>query len=107
MIMTAYKGVPAPTVYDPAKPERPTVDRPIATPGLLDFALPPNLEASEPPEARGLARDEVRLMVSQELTGRDALATSRTAVVDHAQFRDLPRFLNAGGRGGGGARGAR
>ncbi len=30
----------------------------------LDFDLPPELEAAEPPEARGLARDEVRLMVS-------------------------------------------
>jgi len=27
------------------------------------FELPPSLEASEPPEARGLARDEVRLMI--------------------------------------------
>jgi S-adenosylmethionine:tRNA ribosyltransferase-isomerase len=31
----------------------------------LDFALPPELEASEPPEARGLTRDGVRLMVSR------------------------------------------
>ncbi len=30
----------------------------------LDFELPCELSASEPPEARGLARDEVRLMVS-------------------------------------------
>ena len=28
----------------------------------LDFDLPPELEAGEPPEARGQARDEVRLM---------------------------------------------
>ena len=32
----------------------------------LDFVLPPELEAGEPPEARGLARDEVRLMVIGE-----------------------------------------
>ena len=31
----------------------------------LDFDLPANLEAGEPPEARGLGRDEVRLMVSR------------------------------------------
>ena len=32
---------------------------------LLEFTLPPELEASEPPEARGLTRDGVRLMVSR------------------------------------------
>jgi S-adenosylmethionine:tRNA ribosyltransferase-isomerase len=31
----------------------------------LDFALPPALEATEPPEARGLTRDGVRLMISR------------------------------------------
>jgi S-adenosylmethionine:tRNA ribosyltransferase-isomerase len=43
------------------------------------------LEAAEPPEARGLARDEVRLMVGR---GREPLV--------HARFLDLPRFLRAG-----------
>lgn len=52
----------------------------------LDFVLPPELEASEPPEARGLVRDEVRLMVSSAST--DQLA--------HTSFRELPRFLAAG-----------
>jgi S-adenosylmethionine:tRNA ribosyltransferase-isomerase len=33
-------------------------------PNTLDFVLPPELEAPAPPEARGLARDEVKLMVS-------------------------------------------
>jgi S-adenosylmethionine:tRNA ribosyltransferase-isomerase len=46
-------------------------------------ALP--LEAAEPPEARGLARDEVRLMVSR---AGEALV--------HARFLDLPRFLRRG-----------
>ncbi|HEY0606743.1 MAG TPA: S-adenosylmethionine:tRNA ribosyltransferase-isomerase [Herpetosiphonaceae bacterium] len=54
--------------------------------GGLDYALPPELEASEPPEARGLARDEVRLMISYRADDR----------VVHRQFRDLPRFLDAG-----------
>ncbi|HEX6288412.1 MAG TPA: S-adenosylmethionine:tRNA ribosyltransferase-isomerase [Herpetosiphonaceae bacterium] len=54
--------------------------------GGLDFSLPPELEASAPPEARGLARDEVRLMVSYHADDR----------VIHTQFRDLPRFLHAG-----------
>src|SRR5436190_18249323 len=30
----------------------------------LDFELPPELEAGSPPETRGLARDQVRLMAS-------------------------------------------
>ncbi|MEL6307017.1 MAG: S-adenosylmethionine:tRNA ribosyltransferase-isomerase [Chloroflexota bacterium] len=52
----------------------------------LNFVLPSVLEASEPPEARGLARDEVRLMVSYDSTDD----------VHHAQFRDIGQFLNAG-----------
>jgi S-adenosylmethionine:tRNA ribosyltransferase-isomerase len=52
----------------------------------LDFQLPPELEAGEPPEARGLARDEVRLMVSYRADDR----------IVHAHFRDLPDFLEAG-----------
>src|SRR6185295_9145897 len=52
----------------------------------LEFVLPPELEAGEPPEARGLARDEVRLMVSY-------CAGNRVA---HTQFRDLPNYLAAG-----------
>ncbi len=52
----------------------------------LNFHLPPELEASEPPEARGLARDEVRLMVSYRSNNQ----------VTHTQFRDLPDFLAAG-----------
>jgi S-adenosylmethionine:tRNA ribosyltransferase-isomerase len=52
----------------------------------IDFTLPPELEATEPPEARGMARDEVRLMVSHYRDDR----------VAHAQFRDLPSFLQAG-----------
>jgi S-adenosylmethionine:tRNA ribosyltransferase-isomerase len=50
------------------------------------FTLPRELEAGEPPEARGLARDEVRLMVSQWRADR----------VEHALFRELPRFLAPG-----------
>jgi S-adenosylmethionine:tRNA ribosyltransferase-isomerase len=52
----------------------------------LDFVLPPELEASEPPEARGLARDAVRLMVSY--LDSDPMA--------HARFRDLPQLLSPG-----------
>ena len=50
------------------------------------FALPPELEAHEPAEARGLARDEVRLLVS--LLDRDR--------VEHARFTQLPDYLRRG-----------
>ncbi len=53
---------------------------------LLDFALPARLEASEPPEARGLERDEVRLMVSY-------ISTNRVA---HTRFRHIGEYLEPG-----------
>jgi len=46
-----------------------------------DFDLPPELEASEPPEMRGLARDEVRLMVSSSTDNRVVLPLT---VVDNS-----------------------
>jgi len=52
----------------------------------LAFELPHALEATAPPEARGLERDEVRLMVAERDSGR----------IEHAQFRDLPWFLGPG-----------
>jgi S-adenosylmethionine:tRNA ribosyltransferase-isomerase len=55
-------------------------------PTPIRFELPPALEAHEPPEARGLARDEVRLLVS-ERSG---------AVTIGATFRELPLFVQPG-----------
>lgn len=52
----------------------------------LDFDLPDELLAHEPPEARGLARDEVRLLVTDP-TDDD---------VRHGMARDLPTHLDAG-----------
>ena len=52
----------------------------------LDFDLPAELEAGEPPEIRGFERDEVRLMVSYK--GDDQII--------HTRFRNLPDFLEAG-----------
>ena len=52
----------------------------------LRFDLPAELEAASPPEARGLGREGVRMMVGR----RD------TRTVDHARFRDLRRFLAPG-----------
>ncbi len=51
----------------------------------LAFELPGCLEASEPPEARGIARDGVRLLVA-----------SKGGDLQHARFSDLPRFLRPG-----------
>ena len=48
------------------------------------FTLPGDLSAGEPPEARGLARDEVRLLVADGTRVR------------HARFRDLTTFLDTG-----------
>jgi S-adenosylmethionine:tRNA ribosyltransferase-isomerase len=50
------------------------------------FALPARLEAHEPPEARGLARDAVRLLVSDRSDGS----------IVHARVHDLPSFLSPG-----------
>jgi S-adenosylmethionine:tRNA ribosyltransferase-isomerase len=50
------------------------------------LALPPRLEAHEPPEARGLDRADVAMLV----------ATRHDLQLAHARFRELPRFLSAG-----------
>jgi S-adenosylmethionine:tRNA ribosyltransferase-isomerase len=60
-----------------------TLERPPEL--ALRFNLPPELEAHEPPEARGLRRDGVRLLVSHYLDDHIA----------HARFADLPDFLTA------------
>jgi hypothetical protein len=52
----------------------------------LSFDLPSLLEAGEPPEARGLSRDQVRLMISHYRDDR----------LYHTNFRDMLRFLEAG-----------
>ena len=57
-----------------------------ATSVIPDFELPADLEAGEPPEARGLRRDQVRLLVSN--LDMDS--------IEHARFADLPRWLSAG-----------
>jgi S-adenosylmethionine:tRNA ribosyltransferase-isomerase len=53
---------------------------------IADLDLPVALQAHEPPEARGLRRDEVRLLVSD--VERDS--------IEHARFHDLGRWLSAG-----------
>jgi S-adenosylmethionine:tRNA ribosyltransferase-isomerase len=56
-----------------------------ATAETLAFALPDERVAHEPPEARGLARDAVRLMVSRAGDG----------FITHTRFFNLPSFLAA------------
>jgi S-adenosylmethionine:tRNA ribosyltransferase-isomerase len=52
----------------------------------LSFALPPELEAPSPPEARGMTRDAVRMMVASKHDGS----------IVHSHFSELPRFLEEG-----------
>jgi len=60
------------------------VDEPV--PARVSFELPAELEASVPPEARGLTRDAVRMMVAYKAEAR----------LVHSTFTDLPRFLDPG-----------
>ena len=53
---------------------------------VLDFELPPGLEASVPPEEQGTLRDQVRLMVGHRSTGH---------IVDDV-FASLPAYLRSG-----------
>lgn len=53
---------------------------------VVEFALPAELEAHEPPEARGLPRDGVRLLVGSRRHGN----------VSHHRFTDLPDLLRPG-----------
>ena len=57
-----------------------------ADPPALDFTLSNELEASQPPEGRGLRRDQVRLMVS----------TLADCTIRHTHFYELPDFLAPG-----------
>ncbi|MDQ6840181.1 MAG: S-adenosylmethionine:tRNA ribosyltransferase-isomerase, partial [Actinomycetota bacterium] len=52
----------------------------------LAFELPPGLEATEPPEERGLSRDAVKLLVAHRSDG----------AIEHRTFTDLPSILRPG-----------
>jgi S-adenosylmethionine:tRNA ribosyltransferase-isomerase len=62
------------------------MEREMTATGLRFDTLPAELEAHEPPEARGLARDRVRLLVSRR--GEESLR--------HHRFSDLPALLDPG-----------
>jgi S-adenosylmethionine:tRNA ribosyltransferase-isomerase len=53
---------------------------------LTDFVLPPELEAHEPAEARGLSRDGVRMLVSRRAAGE----------ISHHAFGELASLLLPG-----------
>ena len=50
------------------------------------FVLPPELSAKEPPERRGIRRDQVRLLVIDRATGR----------IEHTRFDRIGNYLRAG-----------
>jgi len=52
----------------------------------FSFTLPPELAADEPPERRGIARDEVRLLVIDRASGQ----------LEHTRFDQFGEFLRAG-----------
>ncbi|HEY4420900.1 MAG TPA: S-adenosylmethionine:tRNA ribosyltransferase-isomerase [Pseudonocardia sp.] len=52
---------------------------------VTTFVVPPELSATEPPEARGVARDGVRLLVARD-----------HGPLQHTTFRGLPRALRRG-----------
>jgi S-adenosylmethionine:tRNA ribosyltransferase-isomerase len=52
----------------------------------FSFTLPPELAAKEPPERRGMARDQVRLMVIDRKTGR----------ATHTRFDRIGEYLHPG-----------
>jgi len=66
----------------PAEPAGPAGDSRLA----VDFVLPPEREAHEPPEARGAARDEVALLVSRRAADE----------VSHHRLVGLPELLLPG-----------
>jgi S-adenosylmethionine:tRNA ribosyltransferase-isomerase len=52
----------------------------------IEFTLPADLEAHDPPEARGTPRDRVRMLVSRATTGQ----------LSHHRFSELPGLLRPG-----------
>jgi S-adenosylmethionine:tRNA ribosyltransferase-isomerase len=62
-------------------------DGPATLPGGFDFELPDELIATAPAEARGLARDEVRMLVTSR---------SDPGLLRDATARDLPSALRPG-----------
>jgi S-adenosylmethionine:tRNA ribosyltransferase-isomerase len=60
----------------------------------FSFTLPPKLSAKAPPERRGVARDQVRLMVIARETSPQE--HRQTFQVEHSRFDQLGHFLRSG-----------
>jgi S-adenosylmethionine:tRNA ribosyltransferase-isomerase len=60
--------------------------------------LPAGLEASSPAEARGLRRDQVRMMVARRFQGEDDCGQLAGAArgIEHRRFDQLPELLGPG-----------
>src|ERR1051325_793947 len=58
----------------------------FSPPPPFSFKLPPDLAAKEPPERRGIARDEVRLLVINR----------KSYETEHSHFYRIAKFLRAG-----------
>src|ERR1700737_1110760 len=52
-------------------------------PSPFTFVLPPELSAKEPPERRGIRRDQVRLLVIDRATGK----------IEHSRFDKIDNYL--------------
>jgi S-adenosylmethionine:tRNA ribosyltransferase-isomerase len=55
-------------------------------PAPFTFVLPPELSAKEPPERRGIRRDQVRLMVIDRATRK----------IEHTRFDKIDNYLRPG-----------
>src|SRR5438552_13888190 len=54
-------------------------------PSPFTFTLPPELSAKEPPERRGISRDQVRLLVIDRASGK----------IQHSRFDKIDTYLRA------------
>ena len=79
-------AVPATSGDSPRDTARRDASRTAGYAGTPAFQLPARLEAHEPPEERGLRRDQVRLLVASRSAG----------TIVHTRFDELPRFLEPG-----------
>jgi S-adenosylmethionine:tRNA ribosyltransferase-isomerase len=89
----AHKGAPTVANASAVAPDLMRSLHPLLSPhtprsiaDLPKFELPPELEASVPPEARGITRDAVRMLV----------ASRSSCGLVHSHFSEIPRFFDDG-----------
>lgn len=87
LLSKSVESPPEPTQHTPNTNHRLTsYQSQITSTPILDFTLPRDLEATRPPEARGLRRDGVRLMVTRRASDR----------IEHLIFCEIERVLGPG-----------